>query len=1463
MRRTKLLKPFVMLLMLTMAMLVPQTAWAEDVVQVASGEDLIAAIVDNNATNVPVTIQFTQDIEVSSDIEINGMQNITFDLNGHKFVIPAFDAYGKAVLKNGIVYSAYRGFSLSNGEIDLLNIDIFAMNNFYLSGNSKLNIHNNVNITCPEGVVYVAAGSLNIDGICSFITTGTTNTIYNDQGSVNVGFNYRLTAVDGEEIVQNQSWGKSLLCVYNGTCTTAASHNAVHHAAVTSATCLEAVHAEYYSCSKCGRFFSDATCTETVSELTFSQGSHSYGELIEATEATCTSSGTIAHYECATCHNLFDADKNRVYGIKSADPLGHDFDADGICQRCGAEMLKATTLHIGNNNVNIQTPTDHSTWDSDRNDSANYTMFKYTVKADGDVTIKGVGDLDTYGVLYDAGMKYIKYSDDDNGRNFMFSIQDAKAGDVYYIGARGWGGNVIGDYIICVEANVPECAPGEHELTLHEGVAATCTTAGKKAYYECSKCEKSFADAAGTEEITDLTIPALGHDLDADSKCQHDGCDYAISPLVAGDNNVVIGNPTTGEEWEDDQENPEHYTMFKYTVKADGDITFRSVGGDDTYCVLYDSSMEYLDCSDGNEENGYMDFVLVRNNVKAGEVYYLGVRGYGDDVIGDYIIRVEITLPECAPGEHELTLHEGVAATCTTAGNKDYYECGKCEHRYVDAEGTEEITDVIIPALGHDLDADGKCQREGCDYLNLLVAGDNNVVIGNPTLSDGDWWDAEDDLTPRHYTLFKLVVAEDNDITIKGVGDEDTYGVLYDAGMNYIADSDDDEDSNFKLSILDAKAGEVYYVGARWYNDHAPAEYVINVIYGPVEDDGPDGPDGPDDPDGPDGPVDITGTITVGDTSVDITDGDEVSNFNSENEGKMSMEIAVVEDQPHFVLKLNNAEITAGAIDDGGAVGIDYFGSVPLIINLTGKNSIKFSDVTGAAMGVYTESELMFTGTGSLDINCADGTAPIFVGIAADNLITYSQEIADDISSSPMDLSFKGSININGKTQMVAFGLVADDDLILTSGEFNINTESAQPMMTAGMMVKDGNVALMDTKVKINSNLAGIAFAAPEDEEPDGEPAALVAKKLMPKKSSRKAKAGKKKINIMGPPPFDLFVSGADVEIDAAFAAIVNARQNPSCEIVPASTPGGVAHIAAGTSKETAEDQVIDGEIDIFAEAAGKNYLHIYETGEAIRNVHLYDTEAARDQYFETEGLDGCPSYYALFATNTPYLNVTLHRTFQDDGWYTLCLPFDLEVAGSPFSKAARFAGIERIISDDDLGSHVSLGFNTVDKMIAGIPYLVKVDHTVENPEFKNIKFNYVKPGYEAYTDDYMVTYAFNGSFDPVETFNHHFAGIGSGNMVNAINNGTKIRGFRGFFTAPEPYVKLVNGGIPGAGDPKAKAMTFTVDGANEGAATDIDPDVIVNRNAGDGKTYNVMGQRVNKNAKGLIIRNGKTIFKK
>ena len=52
-----------------------------------------------------------------------------------------------------------------------------------------------------------------------------------------------------------------------------------------------------------------------------------------------------------------------------------------------------------------------------------------------------------------------------------------------------------------------------HGMTHHDAVAPTCTEDGNVEYYACSNCNKNFKDEAGTEELTDIVVPALDHDL--------------------------------------------------------------------------------------------------------------------------------------------------------------------------------------------------------------------------------------------------------------------------------------------------------------------------------------------------------------------------------------------------------------------------------------------------------------------------------------------------------------------------------------------------------------------------------------------------------------------------------------------------------------------------------------------------------------------------------------------------------------------------------------------------------------------------------------------------------------------------------------------------------------------------------------------------------------------------------------
>lgn len=53
--------------------------------------------------------------------------------------------------------------------------------------------------------------------------------------------------------------------------------------------------------------------------------------------------------------------------------------------------------------------------------------------------------------------------------------------------------------------------PNHHDLTHHDGTAATCTQPGSLEYWQCSDCHKLFADAGATQPITDTVIPATHH----------------------------------------------------------------------------------------------------------------------------------------------------------------------------------------------------------------------------------------------------------------------------------------------------------------------------------------------------------------------------------------------------------------------------------------------------------------------------------------------------------------------------------------------------------------------------------------------------------------------------------------------------------------------------------------------------------------------------------------------------------------------------------------------------------------------------------------------------------------------------------------------------------------------------------------------------------------------------------------
>ena len=88
---------------------------------------------------------------------------------------------------------------------------------------------------------------------------------------------------------------------------------------------------------------------------------------------------------------------------------------------------------------------------------------------------------------------------------------------------------------------------------------------------------------------------------------------------------------------------------------------------------------------------------------------------------------------------HTLTHHALKDATCTEAGNIEYWQCSVCNKLFSDEATTKEITDaasLVIPAKGHKFDREGNCTV--CPYKDSRYALFNLEGITNVTIIDND-----------------------------------------------------------------------------------------------------------------------------------------------------------------------------------------------------------------------------------------------------------------------------------------------------------------------------------------------------------------------------------------------------------------------------------------------------------------------------------------------------------------------------------------------------------------------------------------------------------------------------------------------------------------------------------------------------------------------------------------------------
>lgn len=220
-------------------------------------------------------------------------------------------------------------------------------------------------------------------------------------------------------------------------------------------------------------------------------------------------------------------------------------------------------------------------------------------------------------------------------------------------------------------------------------------------------------------------------------------------------------------------------------------------------------------------------------------------------------------------------------------------------------------------------------------------------------------------------------------------------------------------------------------------------------------------------------------------------------------------------------------------------------------------------------------------------------------------------------------------------------------------------------------------------------------------------------------------------------------------------------------------------------------------------------------------------------------------------------ITLQLDRTFAE-GWNTLCLPFDLtrdqfEEAFGTDAKIYEFTSVK-----DESNTMM---FSTVTGGItACTPYLMHLYHAVEDPGFVDV--TPIDPAKSPYSSRMNVSQTVNGHtytylgnvlVTTINTNNNPGSRYltASGNIKKPSSSGMSMKGMRAYFI------------YPAAHDASAKAaqMSFVDEEDNATGISELIETGKIEIN--DYPEYNINGQRINVNYKGIMIRNGKKYFRK
>lgn len=425
----------------------------------------------------------------------------------------------------------------------------------------------------------------------------------------------------------------------------AKSAHALRSVAEVSATCVSAGKKAYHECAVCGEKFSDAQAAEKITDedslLLPATGVH---ESVYHAEipSDCVSPGTDEYWSCRTCDGLF-SDGACTVAVGPEDIAKTEYGSHALafvaekagtcslagvaahyrCGRCDALFRDEEGLNRVDSEIDLATPFDT-------------TRHALTVVPGIPATCSA------------AGTKEYWVCSDCSG-----SFEDAQGST-----PLDWG-----------SLELPKLP---HSMTHHAAIAPNCAESGRREYWECADCYRSFADSEGLIETYDIDLPPdssnhknLSHHARVEATCIADGMqEYSYCDGC-------------------------QYYFDEYMFMQSYDSLV--IPHDMAYHSTVSVSPREASCLPGIRMACY--------RCRHCEGYFTEQYPY----IGTELDRSEVEIP--ATGIHNASHVSGAAASCTAQGIIEHWSCPTCGKLFADLGCTEEVSReaVVRPQLPHDI----------------------------------------------------------------------------------------------------------------------------------------------------------------------------------------------------------------------------------------------------------------------------------------------------------------------------------------------------------------------------------------------------------------------------------------------------------------------------------------------------------------------------------------------------------------------------------------------------------------------------------------------------------------------------------------------------------------------------------------------------------------------------------------